>query len=144
VHEAEQTLDDVRALWRALFRNPFDEARESGITGPQVRVMACLVSNGPMPLTQLSKILDMSHSTASGIVDRLEARGLLRRSQDATDRRRTTIEVMPSVTRYVRELEAGPAGRLATVLEAASSDQRRAIRRGLKTLRKLVGESDAR
>jgi hypothetical protein len=56
------------ALWRTLFRNPFAEAEESGLTGPQVTVIATLVTRGPMMLTELSRTLGMSHSTASGIV----------------------------------------------------------------------------
>ena len=138
MREAEETLADVRTLWRVLFRDPFEEAREGGLTGPQVRLMACLVARGPLTLTVLSRTLGMSHSTASGIVDRLEARGLVRRSPDATDRRRTAIEITDNVARYVGELEAGPAGRLASVLEQASADQRRVIRRGLRTLRRLL------
>jgi len=108
IREAEETLSHIRALWRDLFRNPFDEAEESGLTGPQVNLMTCLVSRGAMTLTELSRALTMSHSTASGIVDRLQSRGLLRRSPDAADRRRTRIAVTDKVTRYVRQLEAGP------------------------------------
>ncbi len=138
VREAEETLAHVDALWRGLFHSPFDEAREAGLTGPQVRLMAALVSRGTMPLTELSRTLGMSHSTASGIVDRLEARGLVRRTPDARDRRRTAIAVTDSVTQYVHELEAGPASRLVAALHTASPDQRRAIGRGLATLRRLL------
>jgi DNA-binding MarR family transcriptional regulator len=67
------------------------------MTGPQITVMACLVSRGPMTLTELSRWLGMSHSSASGIVDRLQVRGLLRRTEGATDRRRTSIEVTEAV-----------------------------------------------
>src|SRR5262245_27091980 len=141
MHEAEDLLADIRTLWRNLFRNPFDEAKEGGLTGPQVAVMACLVTRGPMSLTELSRALSMSHSTASGIADRLQQRGLLQRRDDATDRRRTALAVTDNVTQYVRKLEAGPAGRLVAVLERATPDQRRAITRGVKTLRKLLHES---
>jgi DNA-binding MarR family transcriptional regulator len=140
LREAEEALADIKALWRDLFRNPFDEARKSGLTGPQVTLMACVVTGGPITLTEISRRLGMSHSTASGIVDRLQARGLLDRREDATDRRRTTITVTDSVTQYVQQLGAGPAGRLVAALERASPGQRRDIRKGLKTLRKLLGE----
>ena len=133
-------LADIKTLWRDLFRNPFDEAKESGLTGPQVTVLACLVTRGPMALTELSRTLSMSHSTASGIVDRLQQRGLLQRRDDAADRRRTAIVVTDSVTQYVRQLEAGPAGRLVAALERATPDQRRIITKGVKTLRKLLDE----
>ena len=138
VAEAEEILAHVRALRRDLLRNPFADAERSGLTGPQVTVMACLVGGGPMTLTELSRLLGMSHSTASGIVDRLQARGLVRRTPDAADRRRSRITVTEDVTRYVRELEEGPAGRLAAALERASPEQRRAIEEGLRLLRELL------
>jgi DNA-binding MarR family transcriptional regulator len=141
VREAEETLSDIKTLWRDLFRNPFDEAKESGLTGPQVTLMACLVNRGPMTLTELSRTLGMSHSTASGIVDRLQARGLLDRREDATDGRRTSIAVTDMVTAYVRELAAGPAGRLVAAFEKASPGQRRDVTKGLKTLRRLLSEA---
>lgn len=138
VRGAEEALGLIRSLWRDLFRNPFEDAKESGLTGPQVTLMACLVTRGPMTLTELSRTLGMSHSTASGIVDRLQVRGLLHRSEDAADRRRTRIAVTESVTQYVRQLEAGPAGRLVDVFHHATPDQRRAIANGLRTLRTLL------
>jgi DNA-binding MarR family transcriptional regulator len=138
MRETEDTLAHIRALWRDLFRNPFAEAEASGLTGPQVTLIASLVDRGPMMLTELSRTLGMSHSTASGIVDRLASRGLLQRTPDATDKRRTRIVVTDKVTRYVKELEAGPAGRLATAFATATPDERRAITKGLHTLRELL------
>jgi DNA-binding MarR family transcriptional regulator len=136
--DAEAMLAQIRALWRDLLRNPYADAEAHGITGPQVTVMACLVTRGPMAVTELSRTLGMSHSTASGIVDRLESRGLVRRTQDAADRRRTEVAVTASVQRYVRELEGGPAGRLARVLEGATPSQRAAVKKGLTLLVALL------
>ncbi|MGH2354920.1 MAG: MarR family winged helix-turn-helix transcriptional regulator [Chloroflexota bacterium] len=136
--EAEEILAHIRALRRDVLRNPFADAERSGLTGPQVTVMACLVLRGPLTLTELSRELGMSHSTASGIVDRLQARGLVRRTPDATDRRRTRITVTEQVDDYVHELEGGPPGRLAGALARASPDQRRAIRDALRLLRELL------
>src|SRR5262249_28787877 len=96
------------------------------------------VRKGAMTLTELSRSLGMSHSSASGIVDRLEARGLVRRTEDTRDRRRTSIAVTEGVRRYVRELEEGPSGRLARALAAATPVQRAAIGKGLRLLRDLL------
>jgi len=137
--EAEEILAMVRALWKDLLRNPYAEAEQYGMTGPQVTVMACLVRRGPITLTELSHALAMSHSSASGIVDRLQARGLVRRTEDASDRRRSPIEVTEAVRHYVSELEEGPSARLARVLAAAPPAQRAAIRKGLRLLGDLLG-----
>jgi DNA-binding MarR family transcriptional regulator len=141
--EADTILGQLRMLRRDLLRNPYVDAAEHGLTGPQVTVMALLVSKGPLSLTDLSRSLSMSHSTASGIVDRLETRGLVRRTADAADRRRTAITVTEGVRRYVRELEEGPSGRLVRLLRAATPSQRVAIKKGLTLLCKLLRSSDA-
>ncbi|HJZ77753.1 MAG TPA: MarR family transcriptional regulator [Vicinamibacterales bacterium] len=139
--EAEEILATVRTLWKDLFRNPYAEAEQQGVTGPQVTVMACLVGKGATTLTELSRSLGMSHSSASGIVDRLESRGLVRRTQDTRDRRRTSIEVTEAVRRYVRELEEGPSGRLVRTLESATPAQRAVISKGLRLLRALLAST---
>jgi DNA-binding MarR family transcriptional regulator len=144
MRETEHALTHIRGLWRDLFRNPFAEAEASGLTGPQVSLIASLVSRGPMTLTDLSRTLGMSHSTASGIVDRLSSRGLLQRNPDPADRRRTRIVVTDRVTRYVSELQGGPAGRLAAALAAASPTQRRSIARSLQLLRELLDRASPR
>jgi len=140
--EAEDILAMVRTLWKDLVRNPYAEAEQAGVTGPQITVMACLVGRGAMTLTELSRSLGMSHSSASGIVDRLEARGLVRRTEDAGDRRRTSIEVTEAVRRYVRELEEGPSARLARALESVTPAQRAAISKGMRLLRDLLASHE--
>lgn len=136
--QAEEIVALVRALRRDLLRNPAEDAEREGLTGPQVSIMACLVGRGPSTLTEVSRTLGMNHSTASGIVDRLQARGLLRRAQDSADRRRTRIVVTDKVTRYVRELQQGPSGRLAAALGSVSLADRRTILAGLRLLAALL------
>jgi DNA-binding MarR family transcriptional regulator len=111
--QAEEIVALVRALRRELLHSPAEDAEREGLTGPQLSVMACLVGKGPTTLTEVSRALGMSHSTASGIVDRLQARGLVRRTEDSEDQRRTRIVVTDKVARYVQDLQAGPAGRVA-------------------------------
>jgi DNA-binding MarR family transcriptional regulator len=143
LREAEEILDHIKALRRDVLRNPIAEAEQSGLTGPQVTVMTSLVSRGAMTVTEIAQTVGMTHSTASGIVDRLESRGLVRRTEDAADRRRTRITVTDKVTRYVRQLEPGPSGRLAAALERASASQRRDIRKGFGLLRTLLGATES-
>ena len=137
-HDADEILAAVRSLWKTLIRNPHAEAEAAGVTGPQVTVMACVVTRGPLTLTELSRTLGMRHSSTSGIVDRLEVRGLLRRTADPTDGRRTSIEATDTVRQYVRELEEGPSGRLARALASATPVERAAILRGFRLLHELL------
>ncbi len=56
------------------------------LTGAQARVLA-LLSTGPMPMRQIAQRLKCEPSNVTGIVDRLEARGLAERRADPADRR---------------------------------------------------------
>ena len=87
---------------------------------------------------ELARRLNLSHSTTSGIVDRLQARGLVTREQDANDRRYTRVEVTPPVQGYTRDLEEGPYGRLTRLFEVASPAERKAVLDGLETLRAIL------
>jgi DNA-binding MarR family transcriptional regulator len=46
-------------------------------------------------MTELSRALDVTPRNITGLVDRLEAAGLVRRARHATDRRRTVVDLTP-------------------------------------------------
>ncbi|MGI5131665.1 MarR family winged helix-turn-helix transcriptional regulator [Pseudonocardia sp. CA-107938] len=137
---AEDVMEHVRALRKLLLGGgpePHD-AGAAGLTGPQVAAMAALVKDGPATVTQLADRLHLSHSTTSGIVDRLQARDLVTRTRDENDRRISRIAVTPQVQDYVRRIRSSPYGGLVAALERATPAQRAAVVDGLTTLRELL------
>jgi DNA-binding MarR family transcriptional regulator len=137
VEDAREIVAHLRTLRRDVLRTAADIGR-SGLTGPQISVQALLVVSGPMTVGELSRDLGLSHSTVSGIVDRLEARGLVQRAADPADRRYTRIAVTPAVEQYVQQLSTGPTARLVEALRAATPEERQQIRQGLSLLRRLL------
>jgi DNA-binding MarR family transcriptional regulator len=96
---------------------------ERGVTGAQFGVLRCLWDAAPEPLmlTDLSKRLLVTCGNITGVVDRLEQAGYIRRERDEADRRvilaRLTPEgeqfyreVLPEFLRLVAELEQGLSG----------------------------------
>lgn len=63
------------------------------LTFPQTLALTILSADGPMPISALAKVTGSANSTTSGIVDRLEKVGLLRRVRSQTDRRVIYVEV---------------------------------------------------
>jgi DNA-binding MarR family transcriptional regulator len=63
------------------------------LTFPQTLALTILSTDGPMPISALAKVTGSANSTTSGIVDRLEKAGLLRRVRSETDRRVIYVEV---------------------------------------------------
>jgi DNA-binding MarR family transcriptional regulator len=64
-----------------------EELKGFNITVPQIQVLRVLKEDGPQSLVELSKKLESSTSSLSGIVDRLEKEGLVIRQRDQKDRR---------------------------------------------------------
>ena len=136
---AAEVERDLRAV-RQLLRRPVEALiARGGLTGPQQAAMSVVVKSGGVSLKDLSRELGLAHSTVSGIVDRLEKRGLVERRTDGADRRVTTVVASRQVQKFLREtwpaLEARP---LEQALEAASEAERRAILRGMRTLRGVL------
>ncbi|WP_328496578.1 MarR family transcriptional regulator [Streptomyces sp. NBC_00414] len=63
-----------------------DAAAEHALTGAQARLLS-LLSLEPLPMRRLAQKLKCEPSNVTGIVDRLEARGLAERRPDPSDRR---------------------------------------------------------
>jgi DNA-binding MarR family transcriptional regulator len=136
---AEEIDRDLRAI-RERIRRPLEaEIARGNLTGPQQAVMRALVQSAGLSLKELSAHLELAHSTVSGIVDRLQERGLVERKVDDVDKRVTRIGVTQEVRDYVRDtmprLSIHP---LVEALGRASAAQRRAVVEGLKTLRKML------
>ncbi|MCC9704498.1 MarR family winged helix-turn-helix transcriptional regulator [Streptomyces sp. MNU76] len=63
-----------------------DAAAEHSLTGAQARLLG-LLSLEPLPMRRLAQKLRCEPSNVTGIVDRLETRGLVERRPDPHDRR---------------------------------------------------------
>jgi DNA-binding MarR family transcriptional regulator len=78
-------MEVVAALVTAYYRDFSDAAAREGLTPAQAKALATL--RRPVPMRALADRLFCDASNVTGIVDRLESRGLVRRQADAKDRR---------------------------------------------------------
>lgn len=103
-------------------RDPVTAAcAEHHLSAPQVHTLLALGHDGPLPMGDLARRAGVTEKTATGLVDRLERDGLVRRVRDGADRRVV----------HVRPTEAG--GALARRLDGAILD----------TLERLLARLDA-
>ena len=125
---------------RQVLRQPVEaEFARGNLTGPQRSVMQALYHTEGLTVKDLSRRVGLAHSTVSGIVDRLEKRGLVMRQPCSTDRRTTLVAVSKSVRDYMRD--AFPAlvlDPITVALGRAKPSERAAIMEGLRTLRRVV------
>jgi DNA-binding MarR family transcriptional regulator len=135
---------DLRAI-RQFLRRPLEAAvAEGGLTGPQQSAMEALVRSEGLSLKELSKELGLAHSTVSGIVDRLEKRGMVERRADNRDLRATKITVTRQVRDWVRDaMPALGVQPLDEALRAATPGERQTILDGVRALRDALERSAA-
>lgn len=69
-----------------------DELEQCGITLPQIFVLG-EIKDAPKTIGDIAKSVDLSYSTVSGIVDRLERDGFVQRVRDNKDRRVVWVSV---------------------------------------------------
>ena len=116
-------------------------ARRAGLTHNELRALEHLMDQ-PMGPGDLGRLLGVSSAAASGIIDRLEARGHAQRASHASDGRRTSVTISASG----REEVVGylmPMFRELAVIDAGLSEERpvavdRFLRGAIRALRTLI------
>lgn len=79
------------------------EIKKIGLTGPQLFILRELFVEQPRTLSDLSKTLELSNSTVTGIVDRLERDGIVTRTRDVKDRRVIWISTTEHCDQKIKE-----------------------------------------
>ncbi|MFB7734678.1 MarR family winged helix-turn-helix transcriptional regulator [Streptomyces sp. NPDC056112] len=122
----------------ARFYEDYEEAAgEHALTGAQARLLS-LLSLEPLPMRKLAQKLKCEPSNVTGIVDRLETRGLVERQADPGDRRVKLAAATEDGRRVARELREGL--RFAREPLAGLSEEERMALRDL--LRRMVDQGE--
>jgi DNA-binding MarR family transcriptional regulator len=97
------------------------ELRELGLSPAEVNALARLRPGEPLAVAELVAATGQRPSTLTGVIDRLEGRGLLARVVNARDRRSFVLELTPAGEAAAREVKAAIAALEARVRERAGA-----------------------
>jgi DNA-binding MarR family transcriptional regulator len=103
--QGDGQLGVVAALVRSAFLvNAVyaESAREYGITSQQGQLL-CVLMVQPYGMGELGSILGLAKSSLTGLVDRTERHGLVRREQDARDLRAVRVALTPRGSKLAEE-----------------------------------------
>jgi DNA-binding MarR family transcriptional regulator len=119
---AESILRSLRRIIRAIDQHSRRLSRKFNLTVPQLVCLRQLILSGPSTPGNLAAKVFLSQATVTGILDRLEARDLIRRERSSPDRRRVIVSLTDAGQRLAREmpwpLQERFAARLAALPEA--------------------------
>ena len=90
----------------------------------QCHVLYVIEPGKPVPMKQLAASLSCDASNVTGLVDRLESRGLIRRQPGREDRRVKELDLTPTGARLRAELVARMSTPPAAISRLSARDQR--------------------
>jgi len=82
-----RVLQALRQIIRAVDLHSRQLVVQHKITGPQLITLLTVKEQGPVTASTIANYIHLSPSTVIGILDRLEAKRLIRRERDLKDRR---------------------------------------------------------
>jgi MarR family transcriptional regulator, organic hydroperoxide resistance regulator len=111
---------DATDAWQLLVQLFFSQranlppvAAELELSPAQCHVLHLVEPGRPLPMGRLAETLACDASNVTGLVDRLESRGLLRRRPSSTDRRVKVLELTPTGARLrtllIERMQTPPA-----------------------------------
>ena len=109
-----------------------------GISMAHLQTLWILQEHGPLPMTRLADLLGVADPNATGIIDRMEQRGLVERLRDDADRRVVIVAQTPEGAQAVEEVDGWRSEMLDALLQRLDTDQLVRLVGGVKELREAI------
>jgi len=133
--EVTRLFSEVSSNLKQALSKSFENA---GFTMPQGMAIGMLARFGKMKVTELGERLNLSNSTVSGILDRLEKQGMVKRTRSEEDRRIVYVDLTSKFEELHRDFHKKMEEKLAEIMESATPEDLDKIIAGLNTLKKLL------
>lgn len=127
-----RVVEALRRIIRAVDLYSRSLIQRHRLTGPQLVVLKAIADGHPSSIREIARAVHLSQATVTGILDRLEARDLVKRTRSQDDRRRVIVSLSPRAEDKLRsappllqdhfmqrfvELEEGEQGSILASLE---------------------------
>jgi DNA-binding MarR family transcriptional regulator len=109
-----------------------------GISMAHLQTLWILQEHGPQPMTHLADLLGVAMPNATGIIDRMEQRGLVLRLRDGADRRVVTVRQTAEGARTVEEMDGWRSEMFRDLLVRLDTDQLLRLVEGVHELRETI------
>ena len=123
--------------WSARDRmNAFRSWLKGSLSLIHLHVLSTLEADGPLPMSRLADMLDVSVASATGIVSRMEERNIVERRHTDDDRRVVLVVPTEAGIAVFRTMTEQRRERLAALLGKLSDEELGALQVGLSAILK--------
>jgi DNA-binding MarR family transcriptional regulator len=139
-----QTLDDLLdelTSWGPRERaGAFKQWLRGSLSLVHLHVLTVLEADGALPMSKLADALDVSVASLTGIVDRMEDRGLVARRREPTDRRVVLVHTTDAGVAVFQSMAAERRKTLEPLLDRMTDEELDGFLIGLRALRRVRSE----
>jgi DNA-binding MarR family transcriptional regulator len=132
--DADAVLDELTA-WKPSERmGMFRRWLAGSLSIVHLHVLTVLESDGALPMGKVAEALDVSIASATGIIDRMEQRGLVERGQQPDDRRVVLVRPTAAGLAVFSDLDAQRRAGISRLLDHLTDDELAALLKGLRAM----------
>lgn len=134
-----EIIDNLRRVFQAV--NEYSKAaeRSTGLTGPQLWALKILDNTSPIRVSELARQMYLRPATVVGILDRLEAKGLVSRTRSIEDRRAVDLHLTEMGKQLAEKAPEVAQVMLVKGLGELSDKQFFAVEEGLQQMVRMLG-----
>ena len=132
-------MDNIRRVFQIVNEQSQRIKQETGLTGPQLWAIRVIHEHGPINISDIARRVYLHPTTVLGIVDRLEARGLVSRNRSKDDRRVIWVELTQDGKDLVQSAPEVVQGLLGARLAGVAFNDLAEIDEGIGHLVKIFG-----
>jgi DNA-binding MarR family transcriptional regulator len=139
--DAVKQSEDACRAWQLLMRFFFAQREHLpawgepfGLSAVQCHLLHLIEPDEPLPMSRLAGVLQCDASNVTGLIDRLEQRGIVERRPSAADRRVKVVQLTPTGARLRAQLLRRMTARPLPLSRLGAREQRALV----KTLQRLL------
>ena len=123
--DAERLADIFTVLQRCFMLNLSKELSRGNVSFPQYCLLGFLREQKELTMTEIAHRMGHSTAAATGLIDRLENIGHVRRTHGKDDRRKVLVEITASGAALVAEVRDDMVSNLLKMMEMLEPDEQK-------------------
>ncbi|MEQ1861495.1 MAG: MarR family transcriptional regulator [Chthoniobacteraceae bacterium] len=124
--DAERLADIFTVLQRCFLLRLSKDLAKGNVSFPQYLLLGFLVQRERLTMSEIAQKMGHTTAASTGLVDRLENLGLVRRDHDRDDRRKIFVQPTPAGRALVISVRDDMVDNLLTLMAALEPDEQKA------------------
>lgn len=138
-----EITDNLRRVFQSIHEYSKKVEHATGLTSPQLWAIKILAEGVPMMVSEMAARMYLHPATVVGVLNRLESRGLIKRTRSKKDRRIVWVELTLKGKKLIASAPEVAQGLLIVGLEKTPSRGLTQINNGLKRLAQFLKTEDS-